>query len=158
MAWLVLPRTLYDLIHRRANLRIQCLQLGCGHTSDFDAREIIELFRARRWNMAWEMVAGHFRCDRCGGKNCRADMTPAPEPPPRPISPLRKAPRPMACNDDPTALRRQIRIVGGRDAEVDRGRNHRSFDHHGAARRAARLPPDLRRKKGRPHPKAGAAI
>lgn len=103
MAWLRRPRTLFDLLSFEANLRISCLD--CRHFADFEAKGMIAYFRARCWNNAWELVAGHFKCVRCGSKRISAHPVGRPDPPPRPLSPLCKRPRPIEDGEDPPPLR-----------------------------------------------------
>lgn len=85
-------RSLHDLHRHDADLKVRCLR--CRHVAIFDAARIIAYFHSRGWNMAWELVATHFRCGRCGVKQVECGIAPKakhlPLPVPEPLEPSRR--------------------------------------------------------------------
>jgi hypothetical protein len=73
------PKCLSDLHRWNANLKVTCL--SCGRSGTYRTQDVVAYFQSRAWNQAWEMVARRFRCEGCGARNARVDMTPIERPP-----------------------------------------------------------------------------
>ena len=91
------PKTLFDLRHGRANLRVTCP--ACGRSALFSATQIADYWHARGWNGDLGAVGMRFRCGDaitrkgCGHRGCSVDIAPIP------ISEILLPPSPLQTKD-----------------------------------------------------------
>lgn len=80
------PNDLADLCKWDADLKITCRR--CGRWAVFDLLPVLNHFRARGWNTAWDCIASHFVCRGtvddagCGSRQISPGMAPRMKPPP----------------------------------------------------------------------------
>ena len=84
------PKDLDDLRKLEADLKVTCVR--CGRAAIFPILPILNHFRSRGWNTAWDTIGRHFACrgkegDRgCGSREVRLSLAPPDRiPPPKPI-------------------------------------------------------------------------